>query len=289
MRVIKSSKRKKSLLAMVAIFVCALVLLGGTFAWTDFTQNATNKFRGTQDPDVTLHDEFDGKSPNAEKHIFVENSGNQEIYVRLRLDEYMEISGDSFVSTANVRDKTTWTPHLWNQDITKITDCVGGVAGKFHDYFKWQVKGEGRDYKPGTPGLVYTKLDSSGNVDPTGPNSTSAEMKPVTMKAYVELLDETASGLPLSTAAQETQVNITAGCWILDVDGWAYWSKVLKKDEATNLLLSKVEQKKNPTDDWYYGIDVKLQAVTLNDTEKWAETYTKTSNADRLITEWKAV
>ena len=303
---VRVSKKRKSIFAMVAILAIVLAMIGGTFAWRDFSQNKVNKFHGTNDPDVTLHDEFEKDNPAKEKpkHIFVENSGTQDVYVRIRLDEYMEISGESFVTGAKVREKNTWTPHKWNQDISKIVDCDGGGSNpdeKFHEYYQWNVKGDDRDdYTPGTPGLVYTRLDESGaygKIDRSGSGETVAEMMPVTMKDYTDLLQEIAdvaddtkpTKTTLSTEAHATKLATDSGCWILDADGWAYWSKVLQKEEATNLLLTSVKELKTPTDDWYYGIDVKMQAVTSNDFDKWADgPHTKTGDADKLIATWQA-
>ena len=300
-------KKSKSIIAMCCVFVAVLILLGGTLAWTDFTQSKTNRFRGTADPDVTLHDEFDGVN----KDVFVENTGTSNIYVRVRLDEYMEISGNSFDPSADVRDKTTWNPHAWPQT-GDYTDCNciddGNPAHKFHKYYGWEVTGKKREYRRGTPGLVYTKLKDDGTgklvVDLDGdlmddgitPYETAAEQKPITMATYLRL-----KGLAESQLAQDwglaaamtdpadraiwAALNAT-GCWILDEDGWAYWSKVLTPDTATNLLLDKVNNVSEPEADWYYGIDVKLQAVTADDFGKWE--VAPASNAQKLIDSWLA-
>lgn len=275
-------RNKEKFIGMLAVLLCASLLLGGTLAWSDFTQSRTNKFRGTTDPDVTLHDDFDGLN----KDVYVENSGDQEIYVRVRLDEYMQVGGESFVSTADVKDKKTWTPHTYTSDPADIEDC-GNVDTEhlFHRYYKWTMSGAQKGYTPGTPGLVSSKLDDDGNVMLTGSNQTLAANAPVTMAEYINV---TAKAVENMTADERVIWDrIDAGCWILDSDGWAYWSRVLKPDTATNLLLDEVTLVRDPSDDWYYGIDVKLQAVTSNDFEKWGQSdYTKTPEADVLISHW---
>jgi hypothetical protein len=59
--------------------------------------------------------------------------------------------------------------------------------------------------------------------------------------------------------------------WLLDTDGWAYWSQPLQPNKATNLLLDKVEpiDTTHPYDNWVYNIDVQLQAVSANQMTSW--------------------
>ena len=283
--------KKRILLMSLALVICIAGSIGGTLAWKDFSQSATNRFRGTTDPDVTLHDEFDGEN----KDVFVENSGKQDIYVRVRLDEYMEIGGVSFVDGVTAKTKDLWQPHEWPQDGSDIAECNciadGDPNHLFHSYYTWTVNGAERDYNPGTPGLVYTKLDPvTEKVDTTGSLHTQDAAKPVLMSDYVRISSWLAADpgntiAGLSAGDKESYDAYTAGCWILDADGWAYWSVVLKPDTATNLLLDKVlPTSKDIPDDWYYGIDVKLQAVTSNDFTKWA--VTPGTDAEKLIQSW---
>ena len=64
------------------------------------------------------------------------------------------------------------------------------------------------------------------------------------------------------------------GFWILDDsdtgNGWCYWSKLLPKDEATNLLLDNVTLNSDmtPDDNWAYNIDVRLQAANKTEAYK---------------------
>ena len=282
-------RKSKSMVASLALALCMLLLMGATLAWSDFTQSKTNKFRSTTDPDVTLHDEFDGKE---NKDVFVENSGDSEVYVRVRLDEYMEVDGVSFATTATAKNKASWLPHAWPQEASKdITDCVAisdSPTHLFHSYYSWTVDGSSRLYHPGTPGLVYTKLGIDGTVDTSsGTTATALAQTPVTMRAYIEAKIKVDAGTTLTGTDASVWQRVTAGCWILDADGWAYWSRVLKPSTATNLLLSAVQNIAQPATSWYYGIDVKCQAVTANDFSKWnTSPYTKTANADELTRMW---
>jgi hypothetical protein len=63
-----------------------------------------------------------------------------------------------------------------------------------------------------------------------------------------------------NTNIKGTPAEATLACWILDTDGWCYWSQPLMPDTATNLLLDNVQMTANPDDNWAYYIDVNLQA-----------------------------
>ena len=60
--------------------------------------------------------------------------------------------------------------------------------------------------------------------------------------------------------------------WIYDTDGYAYWSQPLKKGEVTGLLLHKVNisDKLNNTD-YYYAINVNVEAVDVKDIPMWTQ------------------
>jgi hypothetical protein len=118
------------------------------------------------------------------------------------------------------------------------------------------------------------------------------------MTEYLRLQTLSQGPSPLSTQDQASWDYITSGCWIIDDTeaaadggGWAYWSVALAPDHATNLLLQSVTLTQQPADDWIYRIDVKLQAVSLSDTDKWNDTsstcgYKTTTGAQKLIDSW---
>ena len=116
-------------------------------------------------PGGRLHDDFSG--PNNTKDVYVENYGDQNIYARVRLDEYMEV-GDgagkytitetngtttktkdaenkavSLVEDATYEDETTWTTHIPGE--SELGDgAEQGFADSdetFHKYWKWTFGG----------------------------------------------------------------------------------------------------------------------------------------------------
>lgn len=112
------SRKKKGIIGGVTIFLAATLLIGGALTWTDFTQSRTNRFRGSVYYDATLHDDFDGEN----KDVYVENSGENTIYVRVRLDEYMQIgntnmNGEDVTQEGSITslDKDKWITHLYAQ------------------------------------------------------------------------------------------------------------------------------------------------------------------------------
>jgi hypothetical protein len=282
----------KPLVLSIMAIVVLIATVGVALAWTDMTQAKTNKFHGSVDADVTLHDEFDG----VDKDVFVENSGTATIFVRVRLDEYAQSGDLIFASGAKVKDKTTWTPHTY--DGVSITDCGNADNGKFHEYYRWTMNGGERDYTPGTPGMVYTVLSGSGKVDRTDltgeGHHTAAASAPVKLSEAIAALN----AVEPDAAQQGIITAVNAGVWLLDDTdtaenggGWAYWSKPLLPETATNLLLTKVELLQDFPDDWIYRIDVKLQAVTANDFAKWNAGdwfgYRTTAGAESLIHLWQ--
>ena len=297
--------RRKLVALTVVVILCAVASLGGVYAWTSFNQSFTNRFRGTFDADVTLHDEFDG----LRKDVFVENSGPNTIYVRVRFDEFMLVGSTVFATGANVRDKTTWTTHTY--DGPSVTDCGHADVGKFHDYYQWHMVGSARRYHPGTPDMVYTKLTG---VDPVtgkpmvdrtdGTRTTADAQVPILMSDFAAVQGKiNAAGVTEYTDIQALLTSselavydaYTKGCWILDNTanaadggGWAYWSKPLAPDTATNCLMDTVTLRKDAEADWIYRIDVKLQAVTLGDADQWNSGEWKTTAAAQvLIASWR--
>ena len=258
----KKMKNKKKLIILAATITIAILLSAATFAWMNFQQRITNEFNGNK-PGGTGHDDFDG--PN--KDVYIENWGSANLYVRIRLDEYMELGEGagkkgvlnngvwtpdpenkavSLIPGANINDKTTWQPHIpYN---AKVAEC--DTPADFHDYWKWEMGG-GKIYKPVPPDkrtdpayvdqnkTVYTSLSQEAGLKQTL-NATV-----VTMDYWINTLNRAVGPY-----------------WVIDADGWAYWAAPLKPGEATGLLLNAVELANAPEDPYYYAINVIYQMAT---------------------------
>ena len=249
----KMSAKKKFAAVMASILALAL-LIGGAFAWTDFSQSAINRFRGNVDPDVTLHDDFE---PNVNKDVYVENTGEVDLIVRVKFNEYFQIGNVPIVG-GNANDKDTWETHMFPTGAQ--TGSIPAVVGELddnckldsHEYFSWLISGATKIYKPGTGEMGnYTYIEGQTFPDNTVAKPTLPEMAPITMAEYIA-----------NKATYDAEAN---GRWILDTDGWCYWSKLLVKDTATNLLLDNVVKTKDPDDNYLYNIDVILQASNVTE------------------------
>ena len=139
-----TAKRKKTLTAVGAVALAAVIALGGTFAWQSISQQALNEAAATLNPGGRLHDDFDGRN----KDVYVENftgvTDGTPIFARVRLDEYMELgaeagknqdapdrSVDPVVAGTSISDKDTW-----------ITRTPDDADSPFAQYWDWSMGGQ---------------------------------------------------------------------------------------------------------------------------------------------------
>ena len=254
-RVRQQSLQKKFIATAVAIVLCLALLMGGAFAWTDFSQYFINRFRGGANNDALLHDDFDPEQ--GKKDIYVENTGDTQIVVRVRLDEFLQIGNNVIVPATGgkVNDRVSYVPHLWHSDDINRCELVT------HKYFAWNISGAQKTYLHGTSEFGYedynsraveTDSDLGANGQQFG--QTAPAFVPVMMADYLVA----SSSYPAS------------GVWVLDPeDGWAYWSVVLAPGAATNLLLNGVSKTVTmPDDNWTYHINAILQASNKTEVER---------------------
>jgi len=257
---------KKKITAAAAAALIAALLIGGAFAWTDFTQAFTNIFHNHPEPDVLLHDDF---TQNKNKDVYVENTGNTPVYVRIAFYEYLQVGnkvivGDTSKTPAEaVKDKSTYEKHLWDP----MPDA-SGVQSKWNlpsdQYYDWYVTGAQKLYLPGTSEMGDPSFAGySVNTTPTAEDGGNGNA-----------LKYTAPTIPVKTMAwwsvQDAAVKRGYKGWILDTDGYAYWSQKLAPGAATNLLLDNVLPKTGitPDDNSYYAIDVRMQAANSTEVYK---------------------
>ena len=159
----RTNKNSRRAASTIAIFLVFALLLAGTFAWQSVSQQTINQAIGGAAPaGGRLHDDFEvmgenfgemiwRKGVNANKNIYVENFGNEgdrDIFVRLRLYEYMEVGQganlhpgeDGFdtraaiplIAGADREDPTTWSPRLPGPDPD---------SDLFRSYWEWEQGG----------------------------------------------------------------------------------------------------------------------------------------------------
>jgi len=294
------SKRKTivfwTVISLVAIFVA------GTFAWTNFNAQIINVFRGagsagiddgpgdnndeTGDnnggpgenianrPGGTLHNNF--VPDESYKTVFVENWGNENIYVRIRLDEYMEVgpgaglmsdttdpaSGQAvpnpenlatpLVSGADINDVSTWATHI---PVGSVYECDAG----FHNYWEWNMGGPEIFYFPAP--VAQRENDSFVASESTKEGLTA------------DCVNDAGIGTQLTvnanviTIAEWNENQRIGNYWVIDTDGWAYWASPIFPGEATGLLLSGVALINNNIDgQYFYAVNVNAQMATSEGT-----------------------
>lgn len=178
-----SNKQKKAASAATAVTLAAATLLSGTFAWQSISQTAVNKASGVANPGGRLHDYFNGEN----KDVFVENFTNPDedgvpIFVRVRLDEYMEIGEGAGTTDPNknvtivgktedndpqIDDPDTWITHHPMEHLPQ-----GGISPDtpMHEYWGWEMGGQ-TNYMP-TFNKDKDSLEADINGTYEGPDGT---------------------------------------------------------------------------------------------------------------------
>ena len=238
----------KKIKFFTAILSAFMLIMTGTLAWEQ-TITQVNEFLGRRrgGEDITLHDDFD---PGInKKDVYVENTGDTRLLVRVKLDEAINLVNNRWRPGASDR-----FVHYHNGTAADWAHAnAGGV--KFHDYFTWTMGGW-KHYMPanGLSKVVNDKNDYNGT-EPgvrTTPNATI-----VTAAAFLAMTDE-------------QQKNFDG--WIFSTDGYAYWSHFLEAGEATGLLLNGVKTEdilKNT--EYYYAINITVEAVDEDDVAMWLQ------------------
>ena len=102
---------KRIVRSSIAVLLIVALLLGGTFAWTDYKQHKSNELSGAkmkyearliedfvEVPDWKVEDGEITKKISVAKLGFAAE-GYGDVYVRIQLKEYMEISTLTYVET----------------------------------------------------------------------------------------------------------------------------------------------------------------------------------------------
>ena len=115
-----SINKKKAATTATALALAGLMLFGGTYAWQSISQTALNEASDVINPGGRLHDDFNGEN----KDVYVENFAEDDIYARIRLDEYFEIvqkvgSTEKVHTIAGSKDTEGnidgWSTHYFDQ------------------------------------------------------------------------------------------------------------------------------------------------------------------------------
>lgn len=114
----------------IAAALSVSLIMSGTFAWQSFNQEATNKSSGLYGVGGRLHTDFDGEM----KHVYIENykevNGGNDIYVRIRMEEYLEVGKD-----AGYKDAATRNPVLTSGELV----VKGNSAADINNPDTWDI------------------------------------------------------------------------------------------------------------------------------------------------------
>ncbi|MFK4878415.1 hypothetical protein ACI1UB_05170 [Lactococcus petauri] len=264
-------KRKLRNIALLAL----LGLIGGTFAFTAFNQQAINdrlRENPVREAAGRVHDYFNRETEN--KDVFVENYGQEPIMARIRLSEFMEYQergepGFEQLVGGSRQNVSTWEPYIPapNDITTRLGDgavmntharLTFGREGERQWYLPTfnhdkndlmtAAAGDARDYVVGedpkdgrTNGATHPGDGKDGywqeNVSYT--NSENGILWP----GSTEGTRTTSRNLRQERAPMTLQQWVEDGVgsgnfWVIDhVTGWAYWANALRAGQATSYLI----------------------------------------------------
>ncbi|MCP1111527.1 Ig-like domain-containing protein [Ohessyouella blattaphilus] len=272
-------RKKRALTSLTAVGCAAAVLVAGTFAW-QAASSAMNEFSNEQsaeskNPGGNLHDDFDATT--GDKNIYVENTGDTSIYVRVMLEEYLN-QGEN-----TAEDNQIWTTHI--PAAGAVADCGNGAHDAYQEAFQWtmgnttpysynSIVGESgwegiaegmsadeiSDARKANDQLVADALGSASSTTSTIVDLTSA----TTAKKQTATAEVIAMSAYTAKSAAEKASFIG---WVYDIDGYAYWSQPLAPGSATGLLLDKVSLPLNET--YFYAINAVMEYVDRDDLGAW--------------------
>ncbi|MDG6189956.1 hypothetical protein [Lactococcus formosensis] len=297
---------KKRKLRNIAI-LSLLGLIGGTFAFTAFNQQAINDRENDVQVNVggRVHDYYNAESEN--KDVFVENYGERPIMARIRLSEFLEYrQGTDGPFTQIVggdrEEPDTWTPYI--PSATAIGTRTGaGAAFNRYSNLRFGRAGEAPwylatfnhnnlDLSTAAAGDARDLADDSDDVTHPGDGTDGYWEEGVT---YTNGDNGTvwhggSDGATRETAQnlQEQHAPITmtewfnlpnnqkiGDFWVMDQEtGWAYWASMLEPEEATSYLLDAAEMTSAIEDTvfngtYYYGIHVDSQLISPDNSEEF--------------------
>ena len=147
------SARRKRTATVIAIVLAIAIIMSGTYAWVSISQIAYNEASGTPNPGGRIHDDYDGEN----KDVYAENFGTVPLFVRIKLNEYMEAGKGAgmksldggitpnpdneatpFLTGTNIDDKNGWPAHIPD---TNVAVCDIGDHDLIHRYITWRMDG----------------------------------------------------------------------------------------------------------------------------------------------------
>ena len=265
-------KRNKKIFSSATAVVAALaILVSGTLAFLGGA-SAINRFRDLTDEDrvtetgANLHDDFVGMggvdaSSVVDKDVYVENTGDKEVFVRIKLSEELDGGG-----------KTLFVPTV--DGVGTITNATGNTPG-----FDWKLGS--------TTPKSYNSITETTEWNAYPINTTAGEKTDLVADAKGSATAANKADTSTGTSAgntldQDGVISMKAFLaknatdraafvgWIYDEnDGYAYWSQPLAPGTATGRLLDSVKVPVQGSQTYTYDITVEMEYVDLDDMGAW--------------------
>ena len=268
---------KKRKLRNIAI-LSLLGLIGGTFAFTSFNQQALNDRENNIQVEVggRVHDYYNRDTEN--KDVFVENYGEQPIMARIRLSEYLETQQTGaaaptpLVANTEREQFNTWTPYIPSATAIGMRTGAGAAFNRYSNLsFGWSREGQSapwylptfnhnnldlstaaaghaRDLADGSEELTHpgdgTDAYWTGGVTYTnGENGTTWHGAPDgAERTTAQNLQQERAPITMAQWFDLPNNQKIGDFWVIDHHtGWAYWASMLEPEAATSYLLDAAE------------------------------------------------
>jgi hypothetical protein len=261
---------KGKIFASITTFSLVTLIVTGTFAWASLNSSKVNEWRGAGSPATgpggTLHDDHIINENN--KAVYVENWGDEDLFVRIRLTEYMEAgdgaglksvskdpSSGSFIHNPDNQSKSisgfgdidnvnTWRDIWYRYTEDGDLDTGARAVWSIRYYWKWDMGGQKFYYPAPTDkrdDKSYVDQNSPDNLTAASKNNADVQAKQTLPATVMTMIEWKKAGMPIGNfwVIDRTYQNL-----IPDKSGtggnWAYWAAPLKPGDATGLLLNKV-------------------------------------------------
>ena len=312
---------KKRLAGAVATVAAFAIVLGGTFAWSDFTQHKTNALSGGGSFDLTLNDSFTPPgnwvpgSPAVDKKVSVTNTvtSGSEAYLRIQIKEYLE--DYSMVPVTDNGKEVLFATYADGAKKGEFMTWADAVAGGY-DYTQYTVDGvdyartQNAELRNGIYGkhmYLAGPLNVYGSATKADyPNQPHEQQSSTNPECNYNVHEWMNCGITdgdgdtihnhitwnLGTQTMTMAEWIAAGehtgdFWVLDTDGWAYWANALPPNATTANVMESVQLLNMPGDQFEYYIHIDMEAVTADELDLFVSNGA-TASAQLLIGKLKA-
>ena len=140
------NRKNKRLLTGCALLVL-IVLFSGTFAFMATNQGAFNPAWDMANHGGRIHDHYDGvRFGDHNKDVFAENFGGQDLFVRIRLWEFLAVDDEPVIDGMVIHDTATWAIYLSEPNDAHTPRVGSDIAVLHSDYgIEWALGQGNRD------------------------------------------------------------------------------------------------------------------------------------------------